>query len=307
MSDSDTYTPARTHTRTETRPPTRRRRHAAPGHPRWVRRAGLVGGVLGAFALSGAGAPAMAESAHVSSPGADPEAPAPVVATTAVPLFTAAGARQAADAMEQDAIDAWLAAAKQRAVDEAAGEAARAAAAARKAAAAKAAAEAKAARERAAAARAAASRSAERARPAASPGTPSASSAPSAPAATPAPASSSTVDRLIAFLKAQVGKPYVYGAAGPDAYDCSGLTQAAFASVGVTLPRTSQEQSTVGTPVSLGSLQPGDLIFWGGQGSAHHVAVYLGDNQYLDAANPSSPVGIHPMSDYPPDWAVRVL
>jgi cell wall-associated NlpC family hydrolase len=122
-----------------------------------------------------------------------------------------------------------------------------------------------------------------------------------------APASSSKVDQLIAFLKSQLGKPYVYGATGPDSYDCSGLTQAAFASVGVTLPRTSQEQSTVGTPVSTSALQPGDLIFWGGEGSAYHVGVFIGDGQYLDAANSSTPVAIHQLVDYEPDWAVRVL
>jgi cell wall-associated NlpC family hydrolase len=122
-----------------------------------------------------------------------------------------------------------------------------------------------------------------------------------------APASSSKVDQLIAFLKTQLGKPYVYGATGPDSYDCSGLTQVAFASVGVSLPRTSQEQSTTGTSVSIDSLQPGDLIFWGGEGSAYHVGVFIGDGQYLDAANSSTPVAIHQMADYMPDWAVRVL
>jgi cell wall-associated NlpC family hydrolase len=99
----------------------------------------------------------------------------------------------------------------------------------------------------------------------------------------------------------------VYGATGPDSYDCSGLTQVAFGTVGVTLPRTSQEQSNVGTPVSIGSLQPGDLIFWGGQGSAYHVGVSIGGGQYLDAANSSTPVGIHQLADYMPDFAVRVL
>jgi cell wall-associated NlpC family hydrolase len=112
---------------------------------------------------------------------------------------------------------------------------------------------------------------------------------------------------LIAFLKSQLGKPYVYGATGPGSYDCSGLTQAAFASIGVDIPRTSQEQSTAGTPVSVSDLQPGDLIFWGGEGSAYHVGVFIGGGQYLDAANPSTPVAIHQLADYMPDWAVNVL
>ncbi|NBM15665.1 C40 family peptidase [Streptomyces sp. GC420] len=122
-----------------------------------------------------------------------------------------------------------------------------------------------------------------------------------------APAATGNVASLIAFLKAQVGKPYVMGATGPSAYDCSGLTQAAFKTVGVNLPRTSQQQSTFGTPVAVSDVQPGDLVFWGGTGSAYHVAVYIGDGKYLDAANPSKGVVIQEMSYYMPTTAMRVL
>jgi len=285
MSDSHTHTG--------------RRRHAAPRDPRWARRAGIVGGVVSALALSGAAAPAMADNAHHSaSQGA--HATHTITPATAAPS-TVATARLAAAALEQDAIDVSLAAAKERAATDArkAAAAQKKAAAAKQAAAAKARAAAQAARERAAA-QAAASRSASRA--------PLAAPASGSPAGTTvAPASSSKVDKLIAFLKSQIGKPYVYGATGPGSYDCSGLTQVAFGTVGVTLPRTSQEQSTVGTPVSISALQPGDLIFWGGEGSAFHVGVFIGNGQYLDAANPSTPVGIHQLADYMPDWAVRVL
>ncbi|WNI17175.1 C40 family peptidase [Actinacidiphila sp. ITFR-21] len=214
-------------------------------------------------------------------------------------------ARQAAAAFEQDAIDASLAAAREQAVADAAKDATRAKrfAEARAAAAAK---KAKAARERAAAARAAA-RPRLATTAAATPIASSAAPTATASTASAAPASSGKVDQLIAFLKSQLGKPYVYGATGPGSYDCSGLTQAAFASIGVDLPRTSQEQSTAGTPVSVSALQPGDLIFWGGEGSAYHVGVFIGDGQYLDAANPSTPVAIHQLADYMPDWAVSVL
>ncbi|WP_328915404.1 MULTISPECIES: C40 family peptidase [unclassified Streptomyces] len=298
---------------------TGRRRHAAPGNPNWVRRAGLVGGVVSALALCGAAAPALADNGHRS-----PKAHGSSVASAhthakagIAPLSTAVSAQRAAEAVEHDSIRASLVAAKERAATDA-----RKAAAEQKARDLKAAAAAKAekaAKERAAAARAAASRSAQRARLTV---TPVASSSPSptatvtpaattAPAptdtATAAPASTDKAASLIAFLKAQLGKPYVYGASGPDSYDCSGLTQTAFASVGVDLPRTSQEQSTVGTPVSISALQAGDLIFWGGEGSAYHVGVYIGNGQYLDAANPSTPVAIHQLADYMPDWAVRVL
>ncbi|MFI1966922.1 C40 family peptidase [Streptomyces pathocidini] len=116
-----------------------------------------------------------------------------------------------------------------------------------------------------------------------------------------------SVGTVLSFLEAQLGKAYVMGATGPSAYDCSGLTQAAFKTVGVDLPRVSQDQSTTGTPVSLGNLQKGDLLFWGGVGSAYHVAVYVGDGMYIDAANPSKGVVKQKLSDYPPTSATRVL
>jgi cell wall-associated NlpC family hydrolase len=121
-----------------------------------------------------------------------------------------------------------------------------------------------------------------------------------------APASGS-VGTVIAFLKAQLGDAYVMGATGPNAWDCSSLVQAAFKQVGVDLPRVSQDQSMVGTDVSLSNLQVGDILYWGGKGSAYHVGVYIGDGQYLDAANPSKGVVIQDLSGYPASGAVRVL
>ncbi|MFI0940223.1 C40 family peptidase [Streptomyces sp. NPDC021020] len=266
-----------------------RRRHAAPARPNWTRRAGLVGGVVSAIALGGAGAPALADN-HGRPDAAKP------TALDASPLSTAVTSRQAADAVAQNALAHTLAAAREHAATTAA-----AAASARH----KAAVAAKAAKARATATALAASRSAKRAKLTATPAAASSSSASSSSSA--AAPSASKVDKLIAFLKAQIGKPYVYGATGPSSYDCSGLTQTAYATVGISLPRTSQEQSTVGTPVSMSSLRAGDLVFWGGEGSAYHVGVYIGDGQYLDAANPSSPVGIKPLTYSEPDWAVRVL
>jgi cell wall-associated NlpC family hydrolase len=265
-----------------------------------VRRAGLVGGVVSALALTGAAAPALATS---NGSGSDTVRDAASTTSAVSSLTATSSAQQAAAAFEQGAIDAKLAAEKQQAAT----AAKKSAAAAKKAAqekAAKAAAALKAAREKAAAEAAA-----EPTSSASSSSTASSSSASSASTAstTVAPASSSKVDQLIAFLKSQLGKPYVYGATGPDSYDCSGLTQVAFSSVGVSIPRTSEEQSTVGTPVGISDLQPGDLIFWGGEGSAYHVGVFIGDGQYLDAANSSTPVAIHQLADYMPDWAVRVL
>ncbi|CAG6391369.1 C40 family peptidase [Streptomyces cocklensis] len=273
---------------------TGRRRHAAPSRPNWTRRAGIVGGVVSALALSGAAAPAIADNHSDTSYGGGNVS----ARTLSTSLSTAVTGEQAADAIAQDAIEMSLAAHRRQAADQAADQAA---AQARAATARKAAVAAKAAKARATASALAASRSAKRTALIAKPVS-------SSTATTSAAAPSGTkVDKLIAFLKAQIGKPYVYGATGPSSYDCSGLTQAAFATVGVNLPRTSQEQSTTGTPVSLSSLKAGDLVFWGGEGSAYHVGVYIGGGQYLDAANPSSPVGIKPLTYSEPDWAVRVL
>ncbi|BCL29980.1 glycoside hydrolase [Streptomyces aurantiacus] len=122
----------------------------------------------------------------------------------------------------------------------------------------------------------------------------------------PAPASGS-VGTVISFLQAQVGDAYVMGASGPDAWDCSSLVQAAFKQVGVDLPRVSQDQSVAGTPVSMSNIQVGDILYWGGAGSAYHVGVYIGGGQYLDAANPSKGVVVQDLSGYPADGAVRVL
>jgi peptidoglycan DL-endopeptidase CwlO len=112
---------------------------------------------------------------------------------------------------------------------------------------------------------------------------------------------------VIAFAKAQIGKSYVLGASGPNAWDCSSLMQAAFKQVGISLPRVSQDQSTAGTQVSLSNLQPGDILYWGSAGSAYHVAVYVGDGMFVGAQNPSTGIVEKPLSYDPPTGAVRVL
>jgi cell wall-associated NlpC family hydrolase len=119
-------------------------------------------------------------------------------------------------------------------------------------------------------------------------------------------AGSGNVAGMISFLKAQVGKSYVLGASGPSSYDCSGLTQAAFKQLGVTLPRTSQEQSTQGTPVSMDALQEGDMLYWGGAGSAYHVGIYVGGGKFIGAQNSSTGVVEKPLDYDPPSGAVRL-
>ncbi|MCM2426837.1 C40 family peptidase [Streptomyces sp. RKAG337] len=278
----------------------RRRRHAAPGNPNWVRRAGIVGGVVSALALSGAAAPAMADHSN--------HTPAPVgTATTAEQtpaLSTTASAAQAAAAIDQTVVQLKL-----QAAEDSAAAAAKKVAAATKQAELKKAADAKAAAAKAAdereAASQAASRSSERTKLSVSSSSSSSGSS-SSKVSSAASKASGSIASVISFLQAQVGKPYVMGGTGPSSYDCSGLVQAAFKTIGVELPRTSQEQSNSGTPVSISSLQVGDLVFWGGQGSAYHVGVYIGGDQYLDAANPETGIGVHDMSWSMPDFATRV-
>jgi cell wall-associated NlpC family hydrolase len=86
---------------------------------------------------------------------------------------------------------------------------------------------------------------------------------PAPPLPTPPPSGSGGADRAIAFAQAQLGDPYVWGAAGPDAWDCSGLTLQAWAQAGVYLPHYSVAQYYAGSPISASELRPGDLVFWG--------------------------------------------
>jgi hypothetical protein len=101
------------------------------------------------------------------------------------------------------------------------------------------------------------------------------------------------------FALAQVGDAYVWGAAGPSAWDCSGLMLEAFRTEGVILPRTSREQARVGQPVSKADIQPGDLIFY--YSPVSHVAMYIGGGRIVHAARPGVGVVIAPVSQMEPD------
>jgi cell wall-associated NlpC family hydrolase len=87
---------------------------------------------------------------------------------------------------------------------------------------------------------------------------------------------------------AQVGDAYVWGAGGPDAFDCSGLTQYAYSAAGMSLAHSSRIQSQMGTPVSSGDLQPGDLLFY--YSPTSHVAMYVGNGKMVHASTSSKPV-----------------
>ncbi|MCX5228154.1 NlpC/P60 family protein [Streptomyces sp. NBC_00233] len=108
----------------------------------------------------------------------------------------------------------------------------------------------------------------------------------------------------VSFAHAQLGKPYVWGATGPSAYDCSGLTQAAWRAAGVSLPRTTYTQINAGRRVSRSQLAPGDLIFF--YSGISHVGLYIGGGQMIHAPRPGAPVRVAPIDEMPFAGATRV-
>lgn len=107
------------------------------------------------------------------------------------------------------------------------------------------------------------------------------------------------VAEAIAAARSRLGVPYVWGATGPDSFDCSGLTQWSYAHAGITLPRTSAEQWNSGPHPSLANLEPGDLLFWATDTSnpatIHHVTIYLGRGMMIAAPHTGEDVQIQPV------------
>lgn len=103
--------------------------------------------------------------------------------------------------------------------------------------------------------------------------------------------SNSIGDKIVAEAKKHLGKKYVWGAVGPNTFDCSGLSQFCYKKVGISIPRTSLAQSKGGKSVSKSNLQPGDLLFWKTTSAeVGHVGIYVGNNQFIHAPNKSKPV-----------------
>ncbi|MFM1723759.1 NlpC/P60 family protein [Rhodococcus sp. PAM 2766] len=104
----------------------------------------------------------------------------------------------------------------------------------------------------------------------------------------------------LAAATTQTGKPYLWGGNGPDAWDCSGLVQWAFRTVGINLPRTSQEMArfTGGMLVPLSVLQPGDVITMDTYDIAGHVGIYAGNGMVFNAYGTGVPTGLRPLSDF---------
>jgi cell wall-associated NlpC family hydrolase len=107
----------------------------------------------------------------------------------------------------------------------------------------------------------------------------------------------------VRFAMAQVGKAYSYGASGPNAYDCSGLTMRAWGTAGVGLPHSSSAQQGSGVRVSESQLQPGDLVFY--YSPVSHVGMYIGNGLIVNAENPSSGVRVTGLHSMPYVGAVR--
>ncbi|GCB46651.1 C40 family peptidase [Streptomyces sp. NL15-2K] len=115
----------------------------------------------------------------------------------------------------------------------------------------------------------------------------------SADTSAPAPSTPATdasyatkAEKALAFARAQIGKPYVWGATGPGSYDCSGLTQAAWKAAGVDIPRVTYDQVNAGTTVSLSNAQPGDLVFF--YDDISHVGMYIGNGMMIHAPKPGA-------------------
>ncbi len=122
-----------------------------------------------------------------------------------------------------------------------------------------------------------------------------------APAAAPTQAAQAAVNTALA----QQGKPYVWAAAGPNSYDCSGLTQFAYRAAGIALPHSSSMQSRIGTPVALSALQPGDLLFF--YSPVSHVGMYIGNGQMVHASTAGQPVKVVNLASMPGLTSARRL
>ncbi|EGP4964022.1 TPA: glucosaminidase domain-containing protein [Enterococcus faecium] len=105
-----------------------------------------------------------------------------------------------------------------------------------------------------------------------------------------------------------LGKPYVWGAKGPNTFDCSGLTYYVYMkATGHYIGGWTGEQQYAGTQIPVSQAQPGDLVFWGpSSGVTHHVGIYIGDGQFIHAPQPGDKVRVTSISDFTPDFAVRV-
>lgn len=120
-----------------------------------------------------------------------------------------------------------------------------------------------------------------------------------------AQAPNSRAAAALSYAYGKLGSPYVWGATGPDAFDCSGLTQAAYRAAGVSLPRTTYTQINAGQRVTRSQLLPGDLVFF--YSGISHVGIYVGGGHMIHAPRPGAPVRVAPLDQMPFAGATRVV
>lgn len=120
----------------------------------------------------------------------------------------------------------------------------------------------------------------------------------SRPSATTSP--SRAVRIAIAYARAQLGKPYIWGGTGPDGYDCSGLVMMAYQAAGISIPRTSEDQWANLPHVDPASIEPGDLVFFPGSdgtwSAPGHVALVIGGGQMIQAYATGTPIEVSPLN-----------
>ena len=148
-----------------------------------------------------------------------------------------------------------------------------------------------------------ASRSRDRSTPQPDPQPAPRSPQPPAPEPDPPPSGGSRGETALAFARAQLGEPYVYGADGPDSWDCSGLTMGAWGSAGVSLPHSSRSQYANSAKISKSQLQPGDLVLF--YSDRHHVGLYAGGGRVIHAPRPGKSVEYINMDYMPYAGAAR--
>ena len=130
-----------------------------------------------------------------------------------------------------------------------------------------------------------------------------AAAAPACQQASAAPLPAGTAGKILGYAEQQLGKPYLWGATGPDAFDCSGLAMMAYQAAGITIPRTSQAQWAYGKQIPASQVQPGDLVFFAGSDGTMtapgHVGIVLKPGTMIDAPYTGQVVREEPISDTP--------
>lgn len=127
-------------------------------------------------------------------------------------------------------------------------------------------------------------------------------------ATTYAAAVTTTKDQIVSEAKKHLGKPYSWGGKGPNSFDCSGLTRYVYMQVtGKNIGDYTVPQESSGRQISVDQAEPGDLYFWGSKGNTYHVAIAIGNGQYIHAPNENEVVKINSSAYFKPDFAVRVI